>query len=355
MCIRAALVAVVIVTTMEVACVSAPGLGGTASDDADADARSADDDVIDCSAVAGVIDIAAQVAANAGATRGRYPVVLSHGFFGFDSVGPLEYFVGVAEALRAAGFAVYVTAVEPVAATDATRGPALGGEIECIARASGAARLNLVGHSQGGLDVRFVASDPEHQQRVASVTTIATPHRGTPLADAALGLMPGIADELADTLAELWGALVDAPDDQADLRAGMEQMTTANMEAWNQQHPDTPGIGYFSWGGRSVAGLADLDLGEAACAGAVHANPSARDLIDPLLSATFAFLRQAAGPNDGLVDVASTRWGTFMGCLAADHMDQVGLGSISSTDPFSGFNHRDFFVNLATELEDRGY
>jgi len=349
---------VLLAIAVAAACGSDPAGSAPAADGAPPargdDARPAGDDVVDCAAVAAAIDLDGQVAANQGAWRGRYPLVLAHGFFGFDQVGPLEYFVGVADALRGDGFAVYVTAVEPIAGTDATRGPTLGREVECIARAAGAARVNLVGHSQGGLDVRWVASDPVRARRVASVTTIATPHHGTPVADVTLGLLPGATDDLVDALASLWGQIVAAPDDSADLRAAMQGMAVADMDAWNAAHPDAAGVDYFSWAGRSVSDLVDPDLGAAACAGAVHANPAGRDPIDPLLATTFAYLRQVAGPNDGLVDVASARWGAFLGCIAADHFDQVGLFSLSRPDSVSGFDHLDFFVDLAEELEARG-
>jgi triacylglycerol esterase/lipase EstA (alpha/beta hydrolase family) len=264
----------------------------------------------DCRDVQAAIDLAAQVEANAGADRGRYPLVLAHGFLGFDKVGPLEYFVGVPEALRAAGFAAYVTAVDPIAPTDAVRGPQLVHEMECIARAAGAPRLNLVGHSQGGLDVRWAAGDRLGTLRTATVTTIAAPHHGTPLADASVGFM--VDSQLRDT---------------------MQQMSVAAMDGWNQLHPDVAGIPYFSWTGVTGDG----------------------DPIDPLLAGTYTYLLEAAGPNDGLVDVASAHWGEYLGTVPADHFDEVGLFTVAETDPISGFNHRQFFVDLAADLESRGY
>jgi triacylglycerol lipase len=263
----------------------------------------------DCSDVEAAIGLTAQVEANAGLAGTRHPLVLAHGFLGFDRIGPLEYFVGVPEALRAAGYAAYVTAVEPIAPTDAVRGPQLAHQVECIARAAGADRLNLVGHSQGGLDVRFVAGDRNGARRTASVTTIATPHHGTPLADASVGFM-------ADST----------------LRDTMQQMSVAAMQEWNAQHPDTAGIAYFSW-----TGVSGQD-----------------DPIDPLLAAPYTFLLETAGANDGLVDVASAHWGRFLGTVPADHFDEVGLFTVGDTNP-AGFNHRQFFVDLAADLSTRGY
>ena len=39
----------------------------------------------------------------------KYPIVLVHGLFGFDKIGPLEYFYGIPEDLRANGAQVAAT------------------------------------------------------------------------------------------------------------------------------------------------------------------------------------------------------------------------------------------------------
>ena len=33
-------------------------------------------------------------------TQTKYPIVLVHGLFGFDNIGPVEYFYGIPSALR---------------------------------------------------------------------------------------------------------------------------------------------------------------------------------------------------------------------------------------------------------------
>lgn len=342
----------------------ATACGGAPAGDTPPDAKGGDDvrqdDArpaleVDCSDLDAVIGLADQVAANANADRGRHPIVLAHGFFGFDRVGPLEYFVGVAEALRETGRATYVTAVEPIASSTETRAPELGRQIACIVQRSGAEKVNVIGHSQGGIEARVVAADPDLRDLVASVTTIATPHRGTLLADVSLGLIPGFTDGLANAAADLWGFVVGAPNQEADVRASMESMSSPQMVAFNARYPNTPGIAYFSWAGRSVRSILRTDRAEQQCGDAVIANPDAIDVIDPLLLAPFDLLSAQRGPNDGLVDVDSTKWGTFMGCVAADHLDQVGLFSIADENPISGFDHRVFFIVVSDSLRARGF
>ena len=53
----------------------------------------------------------------AGYTQTRYPIVLVHGLFGFDSLGPVDYFYDIAPALRSGGAAVYVTSVSAANST----------------------------------------------------------------------------------------------------------------------------------------------------------------------------------------------------------------------------------------------
>src|SRR3954464_1969167 len=46
-----------------------------------------------------------------GYAQTKYPIILVHGLFGFDNIGPLEYFYGIPEDLRANGAKVYVAQV----------------------------------------------------------------------------------------------------------------------------------------------------------------------------------------------------------------------------------------------------
>ena len=55
--------------------------------------------------------------------------------------------------------------------------------------------------------------------------------------------------------------------------------------------------------------------------------------------------------NDGLVPVANTHYGEFRGCVAADHLQEIGL-----FDGFiSFFSHKSFFVQIAEHLESVGH
>jgi triacylglycerol lipase len=124
-------------------------------------------------------------------------VVLSPGMFGFGTLASFQYFEHLERAFRArferAGreVAVHVCAVHPTASIR-RRAAALATFVAGITR-DDEGPVHLVGHSTGGLDARLVAApgaalpgvrdeDLAWLERLASITTLNTPHFGTPLA-----------------------------------------------------------------------------------------------------------------------------------------------------------------------------
>lgn len=115
------------------------------------------------------------------ATQTQYPVVMAHGLGGWTTLfGVLEYYNGIPEALMKGGTDVYTTKTSSVNSTD-VRGEQLLQQVQTITALSGKDKVNLFGHSHGGIDVRYVAGvAPEY---VASVTAVAAPNQGAALAD----------------------------------------------------------------------------------------------------------------------------------------------------------------------------
>jgi triacylglycerol lipase len=122
-------------------------------------------------------------------------VFLSPGLFGFKMLGSYDYFCHVEAGLRrrfrerGREASVHVVDVHPTSSIR-RRASKLVAAIEEHGGSEGA--LHLVGHSTGGLDARLAASptvnlggqtgSPRWKRRLRSVTTMNTPHYGTPLA-----------------------------------------------------------------------------------------------------------------------------------------------------------------------------
>jgi triacylglycerol lipase len=137
-----------------------------------------------CLALAGMLPAAAAKAFclwDCSYAKTKYPIVLAHGMAGFDELfGVYEYWYGIPGALRDKGATVFVTEVSQFNSTE-VRGEQLIDQIETIVAITGKPRVNLIGHSHGGLDVRYVAA--VRPDLVASVTSVGTPHKGADLAD----------------------------------------------------------------------------------------------------------------------------------------------------------------------------
>jgi triacylglycerol lipase len=290
-----------------------------------------------------------------------YPIVLCHGFFGFDEfagVQQLPYFYDVPERLAEDGEKeVFTPAVDPFNSSD-FRAAQLATHIQDILDTTGREKVILIGHSQGGLDARAVAS--EHPELVAAVVTVATPHHGSPVADIALGLVddPGAAG-LLDALAKLLGGpLYDQVGDETSIAKALYLFTEPGSEEFNQSHPDQAGVYYAS-----ITGRTDYSLGGQDCAPDVdlpwvYALHTDKDPVDPFMSLTESMIDGGFGdndPNDGLVRALDAKWGEFWGCVPADHMDEVGQLVGDSPGLLNGFDHEEMFADIVKELRKKGY
>ena len=123
----------------------------------------------------------------------RPRVYLSPGMFGFGRLGSYNYFAHVERELiarfRAAGHELVAHAIDDLPTASIRRRATRLAEL--VAETSGDDPVHLLGHSTGGIDARLVASPATRSipavslawlPRLRSVTTMNTPHYGTPLA-----------------------------------------------------------------------------------------------------------------------------------------------------------------------------
>lgn len=276
----------------------------------------------------------------------RFPIVLVHGMGGFENIGPLEYYFGIPELLRDNGYHVAVTITDPFNSSE-IRAAQLAPQIDRILACSCKEKVNLIAHSQGGIDARLLISGMGYSDRVASLTTISTPHRGTPVADVSLGLTRGPGQAIIDMFLNLFsGVVYGPPDEDPNVQAAMRSCSTPVMAAFNDEYPNADDVAYFSYAGFS--GL--LANGRPECDGAELPIPRRGDVIAPEFSVSFAFLGGSLVANDGLVPVESARWGRFRGCIPADHLDEIGqIGGLVDR-----FDYRRFYLELAEFIGDEG-
>ena len=267
----------------------------------------------------------------------KAPIVFLHGMAGFVALAPgLDYWYGVKDALHQQGYDdVYFLKVDPFQSVE-VRAQEAAAELDTILAETGAPRVHLVAHSQGGLDARYLISSLHYGDRVATLTTIATPHHGSRVADVAAGLLPGDVGTALGTLADLF--LGPATGTNADIAAQVHELTTTWADGtFNPQNPDDSRVSYYSVGGYTQSSL--------------WIDPMTTDVVQPILAAAFGLDSQFEAPTDGLVSVASAHHGHYLGTVAADHLMEVGW---VPGYPDLAFDHLKFYRKLAAFLEGDG-
>ncbi len=279
-------------------------------------------------------------ASAAGYTQTRYPIVLVHGLFGFDNIGPVEYFYGIPSALRADGAKVYVVQVVAANSTE-VRGEQLLTQVKQILAATGAAKVNLMGHSHGGPTARYVAS--VRPDLVASVTSIGGVNKGSAVADVLLGVAPPgtFSNTVLVSITNGLGTIINFLSGGGGLTqnslAAAQSLSTAGTAKFNAAHPQgvpttacgegaysVNGVSYYSWSG-------------------AQPYTNVLDVADPALALTsLAFL---GAKNDGLVSSCSSRLGKVIrDDYAINHLDEVnqtvGLTNLFETSPVTLFRQQ---------------
>ncbi len=116
----------------------------------------------------------------------RYPIILVHGivlkdFVFFRAFGRIE------KILRESGQTVYTSRIDGFGTTE-TNARRLKEEIEKIISETGCEKVNIIAHSKGGLDSKRMIAEFGMEDKVGSLTTLCTPHAGSPIASGILKL-----------------------------------------------------------------------------------------------------------------------------------------------------------------------
>ena len=233
----------------------------------------------------------------------QYPIVLIHGA-GFRDLKWPVYWGRIPGALQLRGAAIYYGLQDCWASTE-TNAREIVRRIESVLAETGAQKVNLIAHSKGGLEARMAASSLGAGDKIASITTIATPHHGSKTLDK-LFRAPKAIFSLAAFAVNNWIRLVG--DKQPDFLAVCEGFTTEHMTAFNKNNPDVPGVFYQSFGCVMAHPLSDINLS----------------------TANFV-LSRIEGENDGLVSLDSAKWGDNFTVLRGNgrqgisHLDAIDL------------------------------
>ena len=283
---------------------------------------------------------ATQVTGTASSTyaKTKYPMVFVHGVAGFSRAGsdPLgvDYWHQILPDLARNGANVWATRLSPFNSNE-IRGEQLAQQVEEIIAITGQPKVNLIGHSQGGPTIRYVAGIMPN--KVASLTSVSGTHKGSPVASLIMnvdGTVLGTAGSAVVNFfsgAITWSQGLDPKSYPHDALAAGRSISVEGSTQFNTRFPmgvptTTCGEGNYQEKGIYMYSFSGT-----------RAVTNILDPLDSLFAGT-SLIVDITGDNDGMVSRCSAKFGrTIRDNLPWNHADEVnqvlGLKSLFAPDP----------------------
>ncbi len=243
-----------------------------------------------------------------------YPIVLAHGVCRFDriwsdaleidnsddpKIDSMHYFKGLRTKLKNQGFVVYHSNVS-WSADVKTRASELEENILQILDKESAKKVNIIAHSMGGLDARHMLFNSRNlsgiYKKIASLTTISTPHEGSPFADWGTTQLPYVIP-IAQKLGLCLKGFYDLRTDRCRNFNNAPEVIEFEKECEKNIKFQTFAGSQKFWG------------------------------VFDALKLSYYIIEKKEGENDGLVSVKSAKWREryFRGILEnTDHLNELG-------------------------------
>ena len=254
----------------------------------------------------------------------KYPIILAHGLF----MKPRFFraFKYLQKRLSEAGYKVYVADTDGVGSIE-NNVLQLKARILEILKKESAEKINIIAHSKGGLEALYMIEHLGMGDKVASITTISTPYRGSQVAAWVMELPSPILSVsvfICNTFYKILG------DKKPDLRAALTLLLPSD-EFDQRDHGYLEGIYCQSYSSNMLK---------------AHS--------DPVLSIPFLIsTKREKDLSDGMVSNRSAKFADYKG----DCID----GSISHNEIICYMTRRkkkrivaDFYIKLCNELTEKG-
>ena len=260
----------------------------------------------------------------------KYPIIMLHGI-GFRDLKYFNYWGRIPKELVRNGAIVYYGHQEAWGTIE-DNALAIRDKIKEVLAENRCDKVNIIAHSKGGLDARYVISALHMEQQVASLTTVSTPHQGSEL----INLLSRLPDSLYRKISSLFDRSYRKFGDQhPDCYHASKQLAPSYCGHFNEICPNAPEVYYQSYVSQMKGFTADWML-----------------CIPHLL------MRLAGAPqNDGLVSVTSAKWGEFKETFVSTSGHGVSHGDMIDLkrEDYRGFDVIEAYVKMVAKLKDKGY
>ena len=256
----------------------------------------------------------------------KYPVVLVHGIIAHDRRSIIKFWGRIPKILANKGIKVFRGNTDAWGGYE-SNALILKKTIEDILVKTGKDKVNIIAHSKGGIDSRYLIHKHNFGGKIASLTTICTPHHGSEIADFIYG-QKIIHTKFAKKALRVFGKLYG--DTTPDLYRVIYQLTTAGMKEFNEKVTADDKVFYQSL--YTLMSKASDDL---------------------TFYYPYSYIKKRVGENDGLVGEYSAIWGNNVGKIdgSISHAQILDLRSKN----IRKINIPDIYLNIVQNLSENGF
>ena len=266
----------------------------------------------------------------------KYPFLLVHGM-GFRDYKRICYWGRIPRVLEGMGAKIFYGGQDSNASIE-TNARKIAARIDKILAETGAEKVNIIAHSKGGLDSRYAISRLGIAEKVASLTTLSTPHHGSVTVDRLLAAVPDCLVKIGCAFADGWFSLLG--DKDPNTYNAINSFKTEEAKKFNTEVKDSERTYYRSYA--FVMKKASSDI---------------------FMWLPFLVVKAFEGENDGLLAPRAVEWGDFRGVYRGaknrgiSHCDEVDMRrcALSKKQGDGVSDIVDIYREIITDLEEMGF
>ena len=255
----------------------------------------------------------------------NYPIVLVHGIATHDSNKKVSCWGRIPAILKENGVQVFFGNTEAWGDYE-SNAIILKETIKKILLETNKEKVNIIAHSKGGLDSRYLIWKHNFGSKVASLTTISTPHNGSEIADL-INNSNSLHKRTVKSVLSLFEKL--SSDRKLSLYSVNYQLTTKYMKHFNNEVINNDNVYYQSF-----------------------YTTIKNAFNDSFFFRSYNYLKKTCGENDGLVSAYSAQW----------HNTTKIEGNISHREildikgnKISGVDIPDIYISIVKDLSNREF
>lgn len=266
----------------------------------------------------------------------KYPILMVHGM-GFRDRKHFCYWGRVPKLLKRNGARIYFGGQDSNGSVE-SNARQLEAALKEVLEKTGAEKVNIIAHSKGGLEARYLISTMGYGDKIASLTTLSTPHNGSVTVDKLLRFPVPIVKFVCGAV-DLWFGILG--DKQPDTYSAIDLFKTSTAEKFNAENPDDPRVYYQSYGFVMSRATADMTMW-----------------------LTWLAVNAFEGENDGLLAPRAVKWTNFKGVYRGSgrrgisHCDEVDMRRHRLPVKSENSSEEDIthlYLKIAADLKNMGF